>query len=244
MNYLEFKRQLMVDPYDRSSEFRAALLNDPDCESAAAESDSFETLLQSAVKVPVPENLVDLAIRQRYQDSSKRSTIAWLPAMAAGLMMGVGLTTAVFLFNGDNSGNLQSLEQHLASHWSKDGEITLQMAANNPMDTDGVQRVLATLNLVADEVLMDDILYARNCGTPHGNGVHMVVSTNDGMVTAIYIPEAEIDDSKLLKVLANDGLLVPMDKGTIALVAANRQSLDSSMGIIKAGLHENQRIET
>ncbi len=234
----------MVDPYDRSPDFLEALRNDPDCAAAAEQSDSFETLLQSAVNVSVPDDIVDLAISQRYQESSERRTMSWLPAMAAGLMMGIGLTTAVFLFNGDSGNGIHGLEDHLVSHWSKDGEITLQMAASSPMDAEGIQRVLGTLNLVANDALMDGIIYARNCGTPNGNGVHMVVQTEAGLITAIYIPEAEIPESKLVDMKANQGMLVPMQRGAVALVAANAEGLDYGMNTIKANLTENQRVDT
>jgi len=243
MNYLEFKRQLMVDPYDQSPAFREALKGDPDCAAAAAQSDNFEGLLRSAISsVAVPEDLVELAISQRHPKPSVQRTIGWLPAMAAGLMMGVGLTTAAFIFNNSDT-ELQTVEQHLASHWTKDGEITLQMAALNPMEAGGIQRVLSTLSLDAADSLMGDIIYARNCGTPHGNGVHMVMRTETGLVTAIYMPDTEITDSQSLQVLTNKGLLIPMQQGAVALVAANQESIDTGMNAIKSGLQEKQRIE-
>ena len=184
MNYLEFKRQLMVDPYDRSDAFNEALASNTDCAAAVKQSDAFEALLRSAVDVPVPSNLVDICKEQSQQETTERRYMQWVPAMAAGLAMGIGLTMAVFLFNGENA---PSLQDHLVHHWSKDGELTLQMAKQDPMNTVGVERVLATLDLQASTSLLGAIEYARNCGTPHGDGVHMVMDTPAGMVTALSL---------------------------------------------------------
>lgn len=241
MNYLEFKRQLMVDPYDRSPAFQDALLANSDCADAAALSDSFEAVLQSAINVPVPEDLVSLAISQRNKELPKSNKISWLPAMAAGLAMGIGLTTAVFLFNNTDS---ESVEQSLASHWIKDGDITMQLATSTPMDSDGVSQVLATLNLDADDALMGDIMFARNCGTAHGNVVHMIMRTDAGLVTVIYMPETEVNDGERLHVASKEALLTQMEHGSIALIGAGQQNLDSSVEFVKANLKENQRINT
>ncbi len=241
MNYLEFKRQLMVDPYDRSPDFEEALKVNSDCAAAAVESDSFEAILRSAIDVPAPKDLVSLAINQRNKELPKPQKVSWLPAMAAGLAMGIGLTTAVFLFNSTSD---QNIEHHLASHWMKDGEITLQQAAINPMDNVGVSQVLATLNLEANDTLMGNIMYARNCGTPHGNGVHMVMRTEAGMVTVIYMPEADVNDGKRMHVASNEALLTQMEHGSIAVIGAEQQNLDSSVQFVKANLRENQRINT
>lgn len=241
MNYLEFKRQLMVDPYDRSPDFEEALKVNSDCAAAAAKSDSFEAILQSAINVPVPEDLVSLAINQRNKELPKPQIVSWLPAMAAGLAMGIGLTTAVFLFNKTSD---QNVEHHLADHWMKDGDITLQQAAINPMDNTGISQVLATLNLEADDELMGNIIYARNCGTPHGNGVHMVMRTDAGMVTVVYMPEADVKDGKRIHVASNEALLTQMERGSIAIIGSEQQNLDSRVQFVKANLKENQRINT
>ncbi len=242
MNYLEFKRQLMVDPYARSLAFKEAVRTDPDCAAAAAASDKFESALQNALGVAVPEDLLELAIAQRKQSSSgpAQPALKWLPAMAAGLLMGVGLTTAVFVLN--QTADEQSVAQHLASHWSKDGDITLQLAAQKPMQGDVVRLVLAGLSLEAGQDLVNSIAYARNCGTPNGNGIHMVINTANGPVTAIYMPDTTVDQNERMQVDSNNVLFAQLQHGSVALIGADQHGLTSGLAMIRANLKEH--IET
>lgn len=231
----------MVDPYDRSPAFEDALRNNPDCAAAAANSDSFESILQSAINVPVPEDLVDLAISQRNKDLPASRRINWMPAMAAGLAMGIGLTTAIFMYNGSKG---QSIEQHLASHWAKDGDLTMQMAARNPMPADDVREVLAGLNLNADDALMNDIMYARNCGTPNGNGVHMVMRTESGPVTVIYMPATKGRNGQIMHLAGSEAMLTNTERGSFAVIGAGSGDLSTNVAFIKANLRESQPVET
>lgn len=241
MNYLEFKRQLMVDPYDRSDAFEEALRTNSDCVEAVQQSDSFEALLQSAMGVPVPSNLVDLQAIQSEQSNTVRQVVGWLPAMAAGLAMGVGLTMAVFLFTNKES---QSVQDHLADHWSKDGDITVQLAQQGPMNTKGVEQVLATLDLQAETQLLGDIAYARNCGTPHGDGVHMVMNTPDGVVTAIYMPEMEVGDVDSMHVAGNAVMFMQMEHGVLALVGSDEHNLGNVLKTMQSNLADGDHLET
>ena len=62
MNLLEFKRRLMTDPGDRSPEMRDARMAGAEFVEAALESDRFETVLRSALNVPVPHGLAEKII--------------------------------------------------------------------------------------------------------------------------------------------------------------------------------------
>jgi hypothetical protein len=59
MDFSEFKRLLGADPRSRDPELLRARASSPEFEQAAADAERFEDLLARAVKLPVPEQLID-----------------------------------------------------------------------------------------------------------------------------------------------------------------------------------------
>lgn len=234
MNYLEFKRQLMVDPYERSAEFEAALRDDKQCAEAAAESEKFEQALRAAIDIEVPEDIVVIAQQQAWRKTSifEKAT-GWMPAVAAGLIMGVGLTSAVFFYNNAQGPDINA---YLANHWSMDGMSGLQQAASQQSSPADVKAVLATLSLEADDNLMEHIMHARNCGTPNGKGVHMVVHTDDGMVTVIYMPGMRTKQGEIDAIDGNHVMLTRLEHGSIAYLGESMQSLKTAETMVEAHL--------
>ncbi len=258
MNYLEFKRQLMVDPYERSEAFIAARRDNPDCTAAALESDRFEDQLRQAVDIPVPSDLLECIeqtiaaeestshnidnISQVDNESvSDKKYIGWIPALAAGIAMGIGLVVTLFFINNQEP----SLQQLMVEHWRYDGEATELMARQSPTDEFSNQQILATLSLQANSELMQHIAYARNCGTPNGDGVHIVMRNGDQLVTAIYIPDLQLPEESTLTKMDDITLLMGnFDLGVIAFFGDDEQTLRTTMDQLQVNLQENQRVET
>lgn len=257
MNYLEFKRQLMVDPYERSEAFIAARRDNPDCTSAALESDRFEAQLRQAIETEVPADLLDsiqqtiAAEENPFHNTESADPLdnestgggkytGWVPALAAGVAMGVGLTVTLFFINNQEP----TLQEFVAQHWEYDGEATELMASHSPMDEFGNQQILATLSLEADSDLMQKIAYARNCGTPTGNGVHMVVRSGDELITVMYIPDAQMPEGQVLTKAGDTNILLGnFDLGVMAFFDEDEQVLQTAMNQLRDELQENQRIE-
>lgn len=258
MNYLEFKRQLMVDPYERSEAFTAARRDDADCTAAALESDRFEAQLRNAMDVTVPSDLIECIEQTIATEESVSHTIVnisqidngsasdkkytgWVPALAAGIAMGVGLTVTLFFINNQDP----SLQELMAEHWRYDGEATELMAMQSPTDEFNNQQILATLSLQANSDLMQQIAYARNCGTPTSEGVHMVMRIDDELVTAVYIPDLQLpEESTLTKMDDITILMGNFDLGVVAFFGDDEQMLQATMDELQVNLQENPRIET
>lgn len=250
MNYLEFKRQLMVDPYDTDPAFIAARRKNPECTAAALASDRFEAKLQAAMAIEQPDDLMD-SIQQKIAEEQSRERAGgnggggkragWLPALAAGLAMGIGLTATLFWLNNDE----QTLEEFVVAHWQYDGEATELMARQSPMDEFGNQQILATLKLEPSAELMHQIAYARNCGTPNGNGVHMVVENNGELVTVMYIPDAQLEQNQVQTQSGDTSILMGnVEYGVMAVFGDSQETLDDVMRILQADLQENSRLNT
>ena len=258
MNYLEFKRQLMVEPGSDDAAFMRAREADQRHREAYAQAMAFEADLQRAAQIAVPDDLLQLCMNKVFaatsdhsisdqptaaairQQRQQRQRWAWLPAMAAGLVMGIGLTTAAFMLQRvtDNS-----IDDYLASHWQHDGPEVISHSALAPMNAENIQRILATLNLDLNSEYADQFTYAKNCPTPKGLGVHLVVLSNHGPATVIYIPAHNDYDPARFNIDGMQAQLVPLQSGSVAILGNNQQVIDDTSVLLRKALRERPAID-
>jgi len=254
MNYLEFKRQLMVEPGSQNAAFLRARETDERHRQAFVEAMQFESDLQQAVQIPVPNDVPDSCInrvfatvstaadtRDHAAASDKHRSWAWLPAMAAGLVMGIALTTAVFVVERVSD---DSIAGYLAAHWQDDGPEVISRSALAPMNADNIQRILATLNLDMSSDYAGKFMFAKNCPTPEGLGLHMVVQTDQGPATVIYIPARSDYDPASFRVHGMQAQLVALQQGSVAILGNNQQVIDSTADLMHKALRERPKIDT
>ena len=254
MNYLEFKRQLMVEPGSQSPAFLRVRDADERHQQAFAEAMQFESELQQAVQIPVPDDLSDSCINSVFATVStaadtrdqavagdKHRSWTWLPAMAAGLVMGIALTTAVFVVERVSD---DSIASYLATHWQDDGPEVISRSALAPMNADNIQRILATLNLDMSSDYAGKFMFAKNCPTPEGLGLHMVVQTDQGPATVIYIPARSDYDPASFRVNGMQAQLVALQQGSVAILGNNQQIIDSTADLMHKALRERPKIDT
>lgn len=239
MNYLEFKRQLMVDPLERGSEFESALQSDPKCRAAAEQANEFEAILLQAIDIPVPDDLLD-GLTEKINDADQEDQVVakprmgWVRALAAGLVMGVGLAATVLYTNDSEQDELQD---YLVEHWGYDGEATEQLAATSPMSSSGVNQLLSSLDLQMASDLMSNVVYVRNCGAPSGDGIHMVVQTDGGLLSVFYVPGVELDETGARFQSGNHNiLLAKMPGGALAVFASDERRLNDAAKDFYSGL--------
>lgn len=230
MNLAEFKRRLMTDPGLRSPEMLEARRSGGEFAEAAARSDRFERSLQRALKVPVPHALAEQVIlRQSLESSAHNNTPrpAWL-ALAAAVMLGVALTSFNLMDRGGHSlgpdntiASLAQLQEHLSWHWSHDGPEVVATAFQTPTDPMKLGQLLAELGLQLEPALLARVQLGKYCPTPNGAGAHLVLLTDDGPVTAYYMPRTRLSESPLEMTLADGqrSWAVNLERGSLALIA-------------------------
>lgn len=221
MNFLEFKRRLMTDPYDRDPEFVAARKKDETFAEAAAESDAFEAGLRKALDVPVPDDLAeDIIFRQSMDSSSRRRSMPTILAAAASVALAVAI--GAFVFVGDSeSPSGGDLQQHLAWHWELDGRATLTASESLSSEAVDVRRVFSEFGIHLDHELMDQVRLSKFCPTPDGAGAHVVLATDDGPVTMFYLPRTQVENAPKSISMPNgmEGWVVNLERGSMALIA-------------------------
>jgi hypothetical protein len=228
MNFSEFKRLLGADPRSGDPEFRRARHSAPEFEQAAADANRFEANLERATIIPAPDGLMDdiLAISQQAPETTRRK--GWRRfALAASILIAVG--AAGLSWNMNRSWD--SVEDYLVDHYRHDGE-KLILSADGAATANDVQAVLVELSVQASPALADIVGVIKYCPTPDGKGVHMVLNTQAGPVTVIYMPDTEVTDKETLAFDNVAAVMVKLEKGSAAIIGPDAQDISRLYTIV------------
>ena len=233
MNFSEFKKLIGADPGNRDAETLLARHSAPEFETAAAEAEAFEEKLQAALNIQPPADLLDQIKNISQQPVRQRS---WIPlALAASLLILVGAAGLVW----KQSHQWDSVESYIADHYSQDGGTVVAMAKENISDQD-IAKIFSRLDATADSELSGLIRFIKFCPTPDGRGAHMVVSTDQGLMTIIYMPKTRVTDGEMVDFDQMHALLVNLEHGSAAIIGERSQNVESLVttlrGSLKTGL--------
>ena len=226
MTFSEFKQLLGADPFNRDAETLRARNSAPEFEAAAEAAESFEHKLQAAVNLQAPSDLVS-SIKNISQQPAKKSN--WMPlAMAASVLIAVGAVG----FAWKQAHQWESVEAYLADHYSHDGP-GLVAKATDIVDEQDILKILASLDASIDQPLAGTVKFIKFCPTPEGRGAHMVVSTQQGPMTIIFMPKTPVTDGKVITFGEMRALMVSLEHGSAAIIGNQSQAADSLEAVVK-----------
>jgi len=229
MNFSEFKKLIGADPLNRDAETLRARLSSPEFEAAATEAEEFEEKLQAAVLVSPPDDLLNQIKGISQQPVQRRS---WVPlALAASLLVFVGAAGLVW----KQSHQWDSVEDYVVDHYSHDGNAVLAKAGEKSPDQ-AIAKILTQLDARATEQLAGLITFIKFCPTPDGRGAHMVVSTDQGPVTIIYMPEVQALDGEEVRFDQMHASLVNLEHGSAAIIGNQSQNFDRLVVMVRNSL--------
>ena len=229
MNFSEFKKLIGADPWNRDPETLRARNSAPEFETAAEEAETFEEKLQSALHVQPPADLLEGIKGISRQPVRQRN---WIPlAMAASLLIAVGAVGMLWKQSFQN----ESIETYLADHYSIDGDALVASATAFVAEQD-VARIMASLDASAGQQLSARIKFIKFCPTPEGRGAHMVVSTDQGPMTIIFMPKTQVIDGDMISFDQMHAFLVNLEHGSAAIIGKQSQTVDSLEALIKESL--------
>ena len=227
MNYFEFRQQLLTDSFTKDEEFHRLRKEDIRCAKAYAQAMEFEKTLKQAFEIKTPDNLKDsIILRQATNHTIERSFRKY--AIAASLFMSILVVSAAWYINKPGS-----IEQFIIESLALESNISM---SQQPMSLQEVKNVFAEFKTQVNGNL-GRVHFIHNCHTPGGRGVHMVVSTEAGLVTIFYMPKTKLDKERINFDINNDkAVLVAMQKGSIAIIANTSQQLASIEPILQNNL--------
>jgi len=234
MNFSEFKKLIGADPWNRDPETLRARNSAPEFETAAAEAEAFEEKLQSALHIQPPAGLLDdiKGISREIESIQPAKQRSWMPlALAASLLIAVGAVGMVW----KQSRQWDNVEAYLADHYSHDGDTLVEQATDIVSEQD-VVKIMASLNASADQQLAGRIKFIKFCPTPEGRGAHMVVSTDQGPMTIIFMPKTQVTDGELVRFEQMHAFLVNLEHGSAAIIGKQSQAVESMEAVIRESL--------
>lgn len=238
MNFIEFKKRLGAEPRSRDEDLEAARRSGPEFEQAAADAEALEDRLEAALRVPAPGDLL-ARIREipDHPAATARSGgprwVAW--AMAASVLVAVGAASLYW----KQAQRYETVQDYVAAHFEEDGEMVLSRAVGFSSE-ERVHEMMARIGHTMDPALVESIRYIKICPTPDGRGAHMVVHTDTGPVTVIYMPGTTVRDGQQVVFDGMHAELVALDHGSAAIIGAESQPLDSARQVLRGMIHPLQ----
>lgn len=217
MNYFEFRQQLAQDSQSQDEEFLRMIREDAKCAQAYKEAMAFENTLKQAFKIKAPENLKDQLVLTQATKAYASDQFRKF-AMAASLFLTVSLSSGVWYFNQPGP-----LEKFVTQAIKVE---PIEYISKDQIPQEEVQSLFASLNTKVDGDL-GDVHFMKMCKTPGGMGARMVLMTDIGPVTILYMPKADIEKNINFEVENYNGSLIAMEKGVAAIIGDHDQSLAS-----------------
>jgi len=229
MSFSEFKRLIGADPWNRDPETLRARHSAPEFEQAASDAEAFEHKLQTTLRVQPPADLLANIKKISQQPVQRRN---WMPlALAASLVIAVGAISMVW----KQSHQWDSVEAYLADHYSHDGAVLLGRIGE-PVPEQEINRIMASLNASAGEQLTGQIKFIKFCPTPQGRGVHMVVNTDQGDMTIVFMPKTQVTDGEMVEFDQMHAYLVDLEHGSAAIIGQRSQAVKSLEALVRNSL--------
>ncbi len=229
MNLFEFKRLIGADPWNRDPKTLRARNSAPEFERAASDVEAFEHKLQSALHVQPPADLLADIKNISHQPVQRRN---WMPlALAASLVIAFGAVGIAW----KQSHRWNSVEAYITDHYAQDGAILLGRASE-PVPAQDVNRIMARLNASIGQQLAGRVKFIKFCPTPRGRGAHMIISTDQGPITVVFMPETRVTDGEMVKFDQMHAYLINLKHGSAAIIGLSSQPVKSLETMVRNSL--------
>jgi hypothetical protein len=218
MDFSEFRRRLGAEPRSTDPELLRARDSSPEFAAAAAEAEAFEAALERALQLPEPAGLVE-DLRALPAGSAGPRHRRWISlALAAGLLLAVGIAGIDRLLHP----RWDSVEAYVIDHYYHDG-VKMLAQEPAPQDPARLRKLFARFEVEAAPELQRIVGVIKICVTPDGQGLHMVLNTDSGPVTVIYMPGTPAEDRERFDFDGQSAVLVQMELGSAAIINADSQ---------------------
>ncbi len=226
MNFSEFIRILGSDPDNQDPEFLRARESSPEAIQAASESDHFERQLKQAVQAPIPEDLVQNLKNLARPEPVRRNP--WRDyAIAASLLLAVVVAGLSWRANQ----GWESVDQYVVQHYALDGDKLV--LKSNGLQADNVEQILAQFQVAMTPEMERMVGLITYCPTPAGKGAHMVINTEQGPITVIFMPDTTVTDGEMVEFDGMKAQLVALERGSAAIIGTMTQPVSSFHAMVQ-----------
>lgn len=218
MNCIELRRRLLESPGEHGEEIQTHLGECESCREFANRSQFMEKELAEVLALEVPENLASrILLRQSTSiEKAKRNRRQWWGAIAASVLLTIGLVGMLVVNNYPTS-----LEATVLAH------INSELRHLNDRSNVQLAQVNKILSPLGSQVLqpIGMVHYAGACRIRNHDGAHLVVASEQGNVTLLWMPGEYVPGSRNLSDDRFTGIIVPTQNGSVAIVGENPESV-------------------
>jgi len=212
VNCVEFRRQLAIEPQATAADFVRHRTECPRCAEAQARALAFEGELVRALSVAVPAQLAEaILLAQTTAERRRRTNLrrASMFAIAAALVLAIGVAGM--------RAEAKPLSVQAVEHLHSEEEV---LALTAPVPAAEVVRTFAERGVTLKQV-PDGISFVAPCpvGASKHRSVHLVMPTEDGPLTVIYIVDQKVATAADFERDGLRGRSLPLGSGTLILLA-------------------------
>lgn len=229
MNCLEFRRRCLAEPGNQDSEFVGHKRECAACAEFAAHMSQVDKTLVEALRVDVPENLASrIILRQSLRNGqlpNKHKPRRF--AIAASLLLTLGLAGGLFTVISTTPFH-KAVMAHLDEEW--DSLVQRQDVSD--------QKLMSVLDTVGAELKgeIGEIRHVSLCDFSEYGGAHLVLEGRKGPVVVLLLPEKHIPGPKVVSGDKADGVIVPTNHGSMAIVGDKDEALHAVERQVRAAL--------
>jgi hypothetical protein len=96
--------------------------------------------------------------------------------------------------------------------------------------------LLAEFGVSAAPALAGIVSVVKTCPTPDGKGLHMVLDTERGLVTVIYMPATAVMDGEHVRFDDRDAVLVALRSGSAVIIGSEAQQVADLHSLVRESL--------
>ncbi|MBL4660404.1 MAG: DUF3379 family protein [Alcanivoracaceae bacterium] len=215
MNYFEFRQQLLRDSFTKDEEFHRLRKEDLRCAQAYADAMNFEKTLKRAFEIKTPDTLKDsIVLRQATQNTNAHLIRRY--AIAATIFLTFVIMSSTWYIKQPGP-----IEKFVIEALMMEPEIYM---SDEALPQHQIDELFASLNTKIDGDF-GQIHFMKTCPTPGGTGARMVLMTDHGPVTLLYMPKANLNERIDFELEKYRGSIVAMETGAVAINGDNKQQL-------------------
>lgn len=222
MNCLEFRRQLLEDPYQSNDDLLEHEANCSECAAFSRKIRTQEAALRTLLKSPSPPpelaGKIRLGIEMEHRADAGRRV--WFAAAASVLLM-VG-ASMLSLFTERYQREHMSLAQNVIYHINDEARHLREPGPASP------QRVHTVLARFGAELVGDigRINFAAECVMQNRTGVHLILRGKQGPVTVFFMPGVQTSGAIPVGSQRFQGEIVPTRWGSLAVIGEQGEAIE------------------
>ncbi|MFV1997119.1 MAG: DUF3379 family protein [Acidiferrobacterales bacterium] len=218
MNCIELRRRLLESPGDHREDIQTHLELCESCREFASRSQAIEKELAVALSLEVPEHLTSRILLRQSTSIEKlnRNRRRWWGAIAASVVLIFGFAGMLVVNNYPTSLNATVLAHVNSELRHLNDRTNVQLAQVNKILLPFGSQVLKPIGRVR---------YAGTCRIRNYDGAHLVVTSELGVVTLLWMPGEYVSSSRNLSDDRFTGIIVPTKTGSVAIVGENLESV-------------------